>query len=130
MAEAQEPMKHLTRTHEEKQALAKDVVDYLNELMGIDPALLHALIETRLPCSQALSDHPTAQAGGTVGAPTMGLLGILNGLVGVREDHYGYITAVYEEADKLASFTVTPEYPVPGHAQGSPIVTLPATETT
>lgn len=102
-------MKHLTRTHDEKQALAKDVVDYLNELMGIDPILMHALIETRLSCNQALSDHSTVQVGGTVGSPTVGLLGILNGLVGVRDDQWGYITAVYEEAGKLTHFTVSPD---------------------
>jgi len=103
-------MKHLTRTPEEKQVLAKDVVDYLNELMSIDPTLMHALIETRIPCNQALVDHPMVQVGGTDEAPAAGLLGILNGFVGVREeDRRGYITAVYEEAGKLASFMVTPD---------------------
>lgn len=107
-------MSHLTRTDAEKKALATSIVDYLNEVVALDPEALHNLMETRVPCNQALSDHGTTQVSGTVGSPTMGPLGILNGLVGVRADGWGLIAGVYDDTTgKLTHFALTADVPVP-----------------
>jgi hypothetical protein len=90
---------HLDRTEETKQKLAAEIVDYLNEILRVDPQAITALIDNRIACNQELSDHPTLQVSGTVGSPTVGLLGIINGLVGVRADGWGYITAVYDDEE-------------------------------
>lgn len=105
---------HTTRTNAEKKALASSIIDYLNELHRLDPVAIHQLMETRVPCNQALSDHGTTQVSGTVGSPTVGTLGILNGLVGVRDDGWGYITAVYDDVtEQLTHFEPTADVPVP-----------------
>lgn len=62
---------------------------------------MQALVESRVPCNDALADHPTVQVGeGPGGRPVVGLLGILNGLVSD-----GLLCAVYDdESGKLLSF--------------------------
>lgn len=98
-------MRHLTRTEDEKKTLAQEVVDYLNEVLALDATALHDLIEHRVPCNDALTHHATTQVteGGVVG-----LLGILNGLVGARADSWGYVTGVYDdETGRLTRFEVT-----------------------
>jgi hypothetical protein len=104
---------HLDRTEEEKIKLATEVIDYLNGIQALDPKVLWSLIEARVFCNQEVSDHPTLQVSGTVGTPTVGLLGILNGLVGVRPDGWGYITAVYDDEGQLLRFAPTAENPNP-----------------
>ena len=104
-------MRHLTRTEDEKRQLAQEVVDYLNEVLALDPEALYGLIENRVPCNEALTNHATTQ----VSNGRVGLLGILNGLVGVRSDAWGYITAVYadEEPEQIERFTLTATEPLP-----------------
>lgn len=96
-------MRHLTRTPEEKKALAAEVVDFLNDLHAKDPGVVWALIETRHPCNEAVDNHPTVQ----VTDQGVGMLGLLNGLVGIREgDGWGYITAHYD-GETLLGFSVS-----------------------
>ena len=56
----------------------------LNEAYAADPAAIHALICNRVPCSQALADHPTIQVeANTVASKesySVGLLGVINGI--------------------------------------------------
>lgn len=54
------------------------LVNYLNHLNDVDPVALHQLINNRVPCNKGLQDHPTVQ----VSVDGVGLLGILNGLIG------------------------------------------------
>jgi len=70
----------------------KDAIDFLNELVKIDADALRALIGHRVPCNNGLVDHPTVQVGEFGGVFQVGMLGILNGLFGVNEDGYGFIT--------------------------------------
>src|ERR1051325_2817698 len=106
---------HMIRTEEEKVALAKEVIIYLNEVLALDPEALHQLCEHRVRVNDKLAGHDTTQTGVLVDGgysavdPTqdvlgVGMLGILNGLVGVRSDCWGYITAVYGNDGKLQRF--------------------------
>jgi hypothetical protein len=59
-------------------------VRILNEAYEADPAALHTLICYRVPCNQALADHPTVQVASEPFAKTeyfsVGLLGVINGI--------------------------------------------------
>lgn len=79
-----------------KKISARDVVDYLNELLGLDLVAISSLIETRVLCNKLLADHPTVQVVPNETGNVVGLLGILNGLFGVKKDFTGYIGAQME----------------------------------
>lgn len=67
---------------------ARKIVALLNEMLEIDGIATRRLLETRVPCRRALGDHPTIQVssvqttGGTTPRDRVGLLGVLNGVVG------------------------------------------------
>ncbi len=92
--------------------LAATVVEYLDELIKIDPKAMQALVEARVPCGDALSDHPTVQCGirkDGEGAE-VGLIGILNGLCGALEDGYGAVSVIVEQDGTLqGARLLTPE---------------------
>jgi hypothetical protein len=79
--------------------LAARVVAFLNELLECDRPAVAALIANRIPCNARLANHPSVQVAAQHGGYHVGLLGILNGLCGVREDNYGLIAAVFEDVD-------------------------------
>lgn len=58
------------------------IADLMNEAFRLDPDAISELAETRVPCNQALADHPVIQVrADRPGAPCrVGLLGLLNGL--------------------------------------------------
>lgn len=103
-------------------ALAVDLVDRLNRLIAEEPVreAVEALILARVPVAEVLCDHPTIQVGGPgprgTGAPggdqgtTLGLLGLLNGIVGVApagpREGWGYVAAVYSAEGTLVMFRV------------------------
>ncbi len=74
-----------------------EAVVQLNTMLEADPRAMQALIQLRIPCNQALADHPTAQVGNDPEGYTVGPLGIINGLFGVDKDQWGHIAAVYED---------------------------------
>jgi len=90
--------------------LADRIIDALNDFVASDREALHKLVETRVPCNQALADHPTVQVfGSALGEPpTVGLLGILNGIVGVDSDGWGFIAASFDDQGQLVKFMRTP----------------------
>jgi hypothetical protein len=79
-----------------------DLIDYLNELVAIDPDFMTALVATRHPCNRALVDHPTVQVGLDRGRLVAGILGVLNGFCGSYDDGprqgWGAIAAIYDDA--------------------------------
>ena len=84
-------------------------INFLNALVEIDEPAMRALIETRVPCGEAMASHRTVQVQAHDGAePVVGVLGILNGLFGVDEEGWGPLTAVFENDGTLACFKRTP----------------------
>lgn len=65
---------------------SQTIVDLLNQAVKADPSAMHALVVNRVPCTDALADHPTIVVDdeGTPGYPHVGLLGILNGITGLE----------------------------------------------
>jgi len=99
---------HLDRTEEEKVKLATEVITYLNEVLALDPEAITNLCEQRVFANPELVNHPTTQIGALRdSSPAVGLLGILNGLIGVQpRNQWGYVSAVYE-GDKISHFQLT-----------------------
>ena len=99
-----------------KEALADFFIERLNEIAQADPEAMGKLIATRVPCNEALADHPTVQVRALKGEPpAVGVLGLLNGLVGIIEDGprkgYGLITAIVENDGTCRGFRRTEENP-------------------
>jgi hypothetical protein len=78
------------------EALARRVLDLLNEVHALDPAAVNALVNHRVPCNAALVDHPTVQCGKSADSFTVGLIGLLNGLVGVDAEGNGAIASMVD----------------------------------
>lgn len=90
--------------------LAHKVIAFLNELLKVDPEAMTALVETRVPCNQALREHPTVQVAvnDETGQAAVGMLGILNGLVGVDDDGWGFVTVKLDDNKQVTEFLLTP----------------------
>ena len=87
------------------QEMADHFVERLNEMVAADPNVIHRLVEHRIPCNDALAAHPTVQV---VPGNEVGLLGVLNGLIGVDADGWGYLAANFDDTGKLTGFVRTP----------------------
>jgi len=91
----------------------EDVVDLLNEALELDRDAIETLVESRVPCNQALADHPSIQVSAhtktdrSVGSFKVGLLGILNGIFGVDANGWGPIVACFDDNDRLEKFGFT-----------------------
>lgn len=88
--------------------LARNIVSLLNDALTRDREAVTALLNSRVTCNKDLTDHPTIQCGERGGRFTVGVLGILNGLCGVKGDGHGLIVAEYadEELKELVRFFV------------------------
>lgn len=100
--------RHIIRPRDERPAppwLAGEIVDYLNALVEIDRDAVRALVYSRVPCNQEFADHPTVQvrAYGLEDKPhdfEVGILGLLNGFVGIDADGCGLIQMVIDDEDE------------------------------
>jgi hypothetical protein len=72
-----------------------DLSAFLNQALETDPAAISTLFRRRVACNLAMADHPTIQVHAD---STVGPLGLLNGLFGIREDGYGYLTAMWDDS--------------------------------
>lgn len=71
----------LDARHAEQHAAA---LSHLNDAFQRDPAAIHALVCNRVPCNDALMQHPTVVVQGSrVGVPgySIGALGLVNGVL-------------------------------------------------
>ena len=87
--------------------MISSAIGILNSMVDADPQAMAQLCETRVPCNDAMADHPTVQ----VTDEGVGMLGVLNGLFGTIPDGefkgWGHITAVYEDDGALTKFVRT-----------------------
>jgi len=84
------------------------VVKVLNRAIQADPEAVLALINNRVECNEALAVDPTIQIKNYPDPNKfeVGLLGVINGVIGIRDsDGWGYITLV-EDDDK----TIPPKF--------------------
>lgn len=74
----------------------------MNEAFAADPAAVHALIVNRVPCNDALADHPNIPVEGNIVTSqehtVIGALGLING---VLDAMFGRkIAAIWNDDDK------------------------------
>lgn len=90
----------------------QDALDLLNEIVEKDKACAKALLNARVPCNQAIAEHPTIQVHAYDGnPPTVGLIGFLNGLFGIDDETgMGALAAsVYPDNGDVCEFVRTPK---------------------
>ena len=75
-------------------------VAFFNEVLQCDPDALSKLMNYRVPCNDALAEHPTIGVRIENGESDVGFLGILNGLFGIQSNNTGYI-AGFKDKDHL-----------------------------
>lgn len=85
------------------------VCELLNEALRLDPDAIDALFRHRVPCNESLAAHPSIQV---TTEPTVGLLGLLNGLFGIQpatdlHPGFGPISAVVAQG-RIVEFVTTP----------------------
>lgn len=88
------------------------IVATLNRALKTDRNAIEAIFDDahRVPCNHALAEDPTIQVRdegeGETPRYTLGVLGLLNGLIGVQADGWGYIARVYNDDGMLTHFEV------------------------
>lgn len=82
-----------------------DVVKVLNEFVALDRLAAHTLCETRVSCSPEIEKHPTLipYDDGGQAQLTIGLIGVLNGIVGLTGDK---LVAHYDDDGILTAFSL------------------------
>ena len=68
--------------------IAERVCKVLNRANGADPGAVLAMFRHRVPVNETLRDDPTIQVGAD---SSMGILGLINGLVGIQRDGRGCV---------------------------------------
>ena len=96
----------------EETVAVKDVIAMLNEIHQLDPELMTNMVLHRFPCNEGIKNHKTVQAhchgDASVEAPKVGLLGVLNGILGIDRNHFGPVAANFEKKDdQLLGFKMT-----------------------
>lgn len=66
-------------------------LDALNEALRRDPAAITALVNMRLPCNTRLSGHATVQTSVSGDKHLVGVLGLINGILGYKHGGIGAV---------------------------------------
>lgn len=82
-----------------------EFVEYLNELVQLDPVWINAVFNHRPECNVDIAAHKTVQTAITDRGPRAGVLGLLNGYFGAYEtgklDGSGALGAYYDKDTHL-----------------------------
>lgn len=85
-----------------------EILDRLNSALEADRKAVSYLITHKICCNDKLADHPTVQCGMlNKDQYTIGMLGIINGIIGIKDDGYGYICANIDENGIVLEFVAT-----------------------
>ena len=85
-----------------------ETIEKLNHFLELDKEAMNQLINIRVECNNQLGTHPDIQVIDFGNDKLrIGLLGILNGLFGSREDLWGEIGIHVNDEDKLDKFIRT-----------------------
>jgi hypothetical protein len=88
------------------EELANRVVTLLNDLLILDSVAVRQLVSARVPCNSLIAKHPTVQVFVRPSTPgqSLGILGILNGLIGVNDAGWGGVCAVFDTQGNILRF--------------------------
>lgn len=62
-------------------------ITVLNEANKLDPEAMRLLLVQRVPCNEALAQHPTIQVAGERHKYLVGPLGLINGMIEAMSGH-------------------------------------------
>lgn len=79
----------------------QSIINVLNELAVCDKDAIENLLKTKTTCNETLAYHKTCQVGVDNGIINVGLLGIINAIVGISGDK---IASVWDNDGKLINF--------------------------
>jgi len=99
----------MTKPNAEDLRLARALVHRLNLLIREPETLaaVAALVDVKVDVTQSVADHPTIQIDARrPGFPKLGIIGLLNGLCGVRNDGWGYIAGEFDDHGRLIRFVI------------------------
>lgn len=80
----------------------EQIVARLNSMLEADRPAMAALLANRVPCNEKLADHPTCQVMMQHGGFYVGLLGVLNGLLGESAS----IKAIFDDPEEPGGLTL------------------------
>jgi|SRR5210317_1524525 len=81
---------------------ARSIVKILNRVYQTDPRAMESLVNYRVICNEKMIEDPTVRTGYRGGYPTLGVMGLLNGLIGTET----WIGTKLDGNKKLRGFTV------------------------
>jgi len=89
----------------------QDVCNLLNEMLDLDYEATSNLIACRVECNEKIEKHPTIQVQKLdQNAPSkVGIIGVLNGMFGIREDGMGAIALEIDDDKRIIGFKPTPD---------------------
>jgi hypothetical protein len=92
-----------------KQSITpQDACDLLNEMLKLDYDCTHGLVSHRQQCNEAIASHATIQVQQYDKIPKVGIIGVLNGIFGIRNDGMGSICFEIDNG-KILGFKLTPQ---------------------
>jgi hypothetical protein len=93
-----------------KSITPQDVCDLFNELLKLDSQAVNDLVNSRVKCNGAVADHPFVQVQQLPGAefPSVGIIGVINGLFGIQANGMGVFCAnIDDKTNKVIGFKLT-----------------------
>ena len=88
---------------------AKDVCELLNELLDLDKNFVQNLVDARVKCNEDIANHPTVQVRQNKKDEfaSAGILGVINGIFGIRDNGLGVLCMVIDDNGKIKTFQET-----------------------
>lgn len=81
----------------DSRGMAEHMVSVLNEALEIDhDAMWRLFVGYRAKCNEEFANHSTIQCKKETSCYSVSCLGLLNGLLGIKQDGMGYIVAKVE----------------------------------
>ena len=84
-----------------------NAISVLNEALKLDREAVSNLLTYRVKCNAQLANHNTIQVGIVDETCMVGMMGLINGLFGIDEDGFGFISYEHENG-KVICFKRTP----------------------
>jgi len=90
-----------------------DIVEFLNKAAKLDARAIEGLVNLRVPCNEVIAEHPTIQVAAESksenATPFLGMLGLLNGVIGETSTSGDKITINYDSDAKFTGFGILTE---------------------
>lgn len=84
-----------------KSILLSAFIEGLNDFIRIDEPAVRAIMNYRVPCNDTMANHPTIQVNAK---HEVGMLGLLNGVIGVDQKGWGYLAMEIDDDGKILKF--------------------------